>query len=117
MNNYIKPGDTMTFTAPVGGVVSGTAYMIGSLLVVATNTVDAGLEFEGLTEGVVTLPKATGSAWTEGAMLYWSTATNNLVVATAAAARRVGVAAVAAASGDTSGVVRLTGSPSVVNVA
>lgn len=117
MNNYIKPGRTMTFTAPGGGVVSGTAYMIGSLLVVAAATVAAGLPFEGMVEGVFTLPKATGTAWTEGALLYWDTGTSNLVTAPGVAARRVGCVATAAASGDATGQVRLHGVPSVVNVA
>lgn len=117
MNNYIKPGVTMTFTAPSGGVVSGTAYLIGSLLVVAASTVAQTLPFEGVAVGVFTLPKATGSAWTEGALLYWDTANANLVTAASATARRVGCAAAAAASGDATGQVRLHGVPSVVNVA
>ena len=117
MNNYIKPGNTMTFTAPAGGVVSGSAYMIGSLLVVAAISAAATLPFEGMAAGVFTLPKATGSAWTEGQLLYWDTANSNLVTAQSATARRVGCAAAAAASGDASGQVRLHGVPSVANVA
>ena len=117
MKNYIKPGKMMTFTAPTGGVVSGTAYMIGALLVVAATTVAQTLPFEGATEGVYTLPKATGAAWTEGQLLYWDTAANNLTTAQSATARRVGCAAAAAGSGDTSGPCRLHGVPSVVNVA
>lgn len=117
MKNFIKPGDVLTFTAPGGGVVSGTAYLIGSLLVVAAITAAAGAPFEGMRVGEFTLPKATGSAWTEGQLLYWDTANNNLVVAASATARRVGVAVVAAASGDTSGKVLLFGVGSVANVA
>lgn len=115
--NYKQLGNTMTFTAPSGGVVSGSAYMIGSLLVVATSSVAVGLPFEGVAVGVFTLPKATGSAWTEGQMLYWDTSANNLATAASLTARRVGCAAVAALSADTTGQVRLHGVPSVVNVA
>jgi len=117
MNNFLKMGDTITLTAPVGGVVSGNGYVIGSLLVVAAFTAAAGASFEGRATGVFMLPKATGSAWTEGQMLYWDTANNNLVTAQSLTARRVGIAAAAAASGDTSGVCRLTGAPAPVNVA
>jgi predicted RecA/RadA family phage recombinase len=115
--NYKQPGNTMTFTAPTGGVVSGSAYMIGALLVVATSNVAQALPFEGVAVGVFTLPKATGAAWTEGQLLYWDTAAGNLATAASATARRVGCAALAAASGDTTGTVRLHGVPSVVSVA
>lgn len=108
MNNYKKPGDTMTFTAPGGGVVSGTAYLIGALLVVAASTVAATLPFEGVVEGVFTLPKTTGTAWTEGEALYWDNSTKKLTtVSTGNTA--VGVAAAVAASGDATGDVRLEG--------
>ncbi len=117
MKNFIKPGEVLTFTAPTGGVVSGTAYLIGSLLVVAASTVAQTLPFEGRRIGVFTLPKATGTAWTEGALLYWDSTNSNLVTAASATARRVGVAAAAAASGDASGQVLLFGVASVVNVA
>jgi predicted RecA/RadA family phage recombinase len=115
MNNYIKPGRTMTFTAPAA-VASGAGVLIGSLLVVAANSAAAGQPFEGVTEGVFMLPKAAG-AWTEGQLLYWDSAANNLVTATSATARRVGCAGAAAASGDSVGLVRLHGVPSVANVA
>lgn len=108
MINYVKPGEVVTRTAPVGGVVSGTAYLIGSLLVVATVTAAAGELFEGLTHGVVTLPKATGEAWTEGAKVYWDN-TAKKITTTASGNTLVGVADAAAASSDTTGNVRLDG--------
>lgn len=117
MNNYVKPGKMMTFTAPSGGVTSGEGVLIGALLVVAASDAAVGQPFEGMTEGVFSLPKATGAAWTEGQLLYWDTANKNVVTAQSATARRVGCAAAAAGSADTTGQVRLTGSPSVVNVA
>ena len=109
MQNFSKPGDVLTFTAPTGGVVSGTAYLIGALLVVAATTVAQTLPFEGVTQGVFVLPKATG-AWTEGALLYWDDTAKNITTTTTSN-RRVGCAAAAAASGDTTGQVKLTGAP------
>jgi predicted RecA/RadA family phage recombinase len=117
MNNYLKPGRTMTFTAPGGGVVSGALVRIGTLVVIATATVAAGLPFEGVAEGVFTLPKIAGVAWTEGAALYHDSTANNIGTVVSATTMRVGVAAVAAASGDTSGVVRLNGVGAPLNVA
>jgi len=118
MQNFIKPGVVMTYTAPAGGVVSGSAYLIGQLLVVATNTVAATLQFEGDTEGVYSLPKATGIAWTEGMLLYWDNTAKNLTNVTTSNTR-VGVAAAVggALSGDTTGLVRLSGVPAVAGVA
>lgn len=111
MKNFIKPGKTMTFTAPAGGVVSGSAYIIGALLVIANNTVAAGLPFEGETEGVFSLPKAGTQAWTEGQAVYWDNTAKVFSSAATAGFYRAGVAAAAVAggAGDTTGQVRLTG--------
>lgn len=109
MKNFIKCGDTLTLTAPVGGVVGGTAYLIGAILVVAVASVAAGAQFEGRRVGVFTLPKATG-AWTEGALLYWDDTAKNLTT-TSTSNRRIGCAAAAALSGDATGQVLLTGAP------
>lgn len=117
MTKYEKPGKTMTFTAPAGGVTVDVPVLIGALLVIPTTTVAAGLPFEGMTEGQFkNMPKAAG-AWTEGQLLYWDSAAGNFATAQSATARRVGVAVAAAANGDATGTVRLTGAPSVVNVA
>lgn len=110
MQNYIQPGKTMTLTAPAGGVVSGTAYLIGALLVVATNDAAAAAEFEGLVEGVISHAKAASQAWTEGEVVYWDD-TAKVFTTVSAGNTRAGVAAAAVAggAGDTTGNVRLNG--------
>ena len=55
--NFIQPGCTLSLTAPTGGVVSGSPYLIGGLFVIATSTVAQTLPFQGTTEGVWTLAK------------------------------------------------------------
>lgn len=117
MNNFIKPGIITTFTAPGGGVVSGALVRIGSLVVIATNTVAAGLQFEGDTEGVFSVPKIAGVAWTEGQLLYHDSAANNIGTVVSATTMRVGCAAAAALAGDTTGLVRFHGVPAPLNVA
>ncbi len=77
MKNFIKSGDVLTFTAPTGGVVSGTPYLIGNQLVVAATTVAQTLPFEGWTEGVFTVPKASGQVWAEGVLVYWDNSAKN----------------------------------------
>jgi len=116
MLNFVKPGDVVTYTAPTGGVVSGTAYLIGQLLVVAQATVAVGLAFEGVAVGVFSLPKATGIAWTEGMLLYWDPVAKNLTNVVTANTR-VGAAAAAQLAGDTTGAVRLGGAPAPAGVA
>lgn len=111
MNNYKGPGDVLTLTAPSGGVVSGTPYLIGALLVVATATVAEGEEFQGKRSGVFdTMPKATSQTWDEGAILYWDDGAEKFTT-TAGENTPVGCAAAAAGSSDTTGTVLLSGVP------
>jgi predicted RecA/RadA family phage recombinase len=110
MKNFVQDGDIVTLTAPGGGVVGGTAYKIGSLIVVATETVAAGLPFPALVEGVVTHAKAPSQAWTEGVKVYWDD-TNKYFTTTSAGNTLAGVAAAAVDSGagSTTGTVYLDG--------
>ena len=117
MKYQINRGTTMTFTAPTGGVVSGTPVLIGGLLVIPEATVAQTLPFAGAAVGTFSLAKATGNAWTEGQTLYWDSANSNFVVAQSATARRMGSAAATALSGDTTGQVRLNNGSFPVNVA
>lgn len=73
MENYVAPGEVLEFTAPSGGVVSGSGYIIGSLFVVATETKAQTLKFSALVEGVVDLPKVEAEGWFENEKLYWDT--------------------------------------------
>jgi predicted RecA/RadA family phage recombinase len=90
MKTFSQTGKVLTLTAPTGGVVSGTAYQIGSIVVVATETVAQTLPFEGVPIGVFDVPKVADEPWTEGMKVYWDdsegkftldpdTATNPLV--------------------------------------
>ncbi|MET3892789.1 putative RecA/RadA family phage recombinase [Bosea sp. OAE506] len=105
MKNYVRDGDRIPLIAPAGGVVSGTGYLIGALFAVAVHSAAAGVEFTGQTEGVVTLPKATG-AITQGALVYWDNAAKN-VTTTSAGNTKIGYAAAAQLSGDATVNVRL----------
>ena len=80
MKTAIESGDVLTLTAPSGGVVSGSAYLIGSLVVVATETVAQTLPFVGLVLGCVDLPKVAEEGWTEGQKLYWDVSPAGLTI-------------------------------------
>jgi len=113
--NYVQPGEVLALTAPAGGVVSGTPYKIGSIIVVALVTVtaaevtaDATIKFSAMLTGVATVPKATGATWSEGQKLYWDDSAKKFTE-TNTSDTLAGVAVAAALSGDTTGVIRLDG--------
>jgi len=108
MKNYAQPGEVHPFTAPAGGVTSGTAYLIGAVLVVALQSAAAGVKFSGMVTGVVDHAKVSAQAWTEGVKVYWDNAAKNLTT-TSGGNTLVGVAAKAAANPSATGRVRLDG--------
>jgi predicted RecA/RadA family phage recombinase len=109
MNNFLKPGKRMTYTAPAGGVTSGGGYLIGALFVVAASTAAAGTSFEGDTEGMFTLAKTTGEgALIEGQPVYWDVA-NSKATIDHTIGLPIGTVAAAALTADTSCSVRLHG--------
>lgn len=108
MNNYVAPGEVVELTAPSGGVVAGTAYKIGSLVIVATMSAAQTLPFSALTMGVVDVTKVSAQAWTEGAKIYWDDGAKNFTT-TSGGNTLVGVAAATAANPSATGKVRLDG--------
>ncbi len=113
MQNFdISPDNSLQLTAPTGGTVAGSAYLIGSLLVVATQAVAQGLPFNCVKRGVFDLTKNGGEAWTEGQLVYWD-ATNKRCTTTSTSNTRIGAAARLGGelSAATTGLVSLTGDP------
>jgi predicted RecA/RadA family phage recombinase len=109
MRNFIQPGKVLDLTAPSGGVVSGNAYKIGQLLVVATVTAAEGETFAAQTEGVVELPKTSAQAWTPGALIYWDPSPGEATTAATAGNHLIGTAVAAAANPSATGRVKLLG--------
>jgi predicted RecA/RadA family phage recombinase len=91
METYRGPGRVLELTAPTGGVVSGTAYLIGSLVVIALKSVAQTLKFPGLVKGIVDLPKVVEEGWSEGLKLYWDDSEGK-VTATSEGNTLIGVA-------------------------
>ena len=106
MKNFIQPGKMISILA-AANVLSGAAVKAGVLFGVAAHDALSGEPLEIATEGVFELPKATGSAWSVGAAIYWNGTA--CTVATTAGNLLIGCAVIAAASGDTAGTVRLNG--------
>jgi predicted RecA/RadA family phage recombinase len=111
VKTYHSPGEVVTLTAPVGGVVTGSAYKIGALVVVATGDAEAAEKFEGIAEGVIQVAKVSAQAWTEGVKVYFDHDASPAPVFTTTSGGNtlVGVAATAAANPSSTGSVRFDG--------
>ncbi len=108
MKNFVQRGDILTLTAPSGDAVAGLPCKVGTIVAIPTNSAAEGEIFEGEVTGVWELAKATGAAWSQGAAIYWDDSAKKCTT-TATSNTLIGVATVAAASGDTVGIVRLNG--------
>lgn len=110
--NFIQPGDTLTLTAPVGGVVSGQPVLIGNIFAIALTSAAAGETFEGKTSGVWESDKVSAEAWTVGQAIYWNAGQAKLT-GTAQGNTLVGAATEIAANPSATGKVKLWGSTPV----
>lgn len=120
MENFVAPGESLTFTAPSGspgGTVSGEPVLIGSLLVVPADTKDAAEDFQGVARGVFRLPKPDTEAWTEGAKLYWDDTAKKVTTVVGSPANTLVGAAVEATPAAVGLSNTSTGSPQDLSVA
>lgn len=112
--NFIQEGNVLELTAPVGGVVSGSLYVItpttgaGAVAVVATVTADAGAQFNGAVTGVWELPKATLEPWSQGLLIYYNTGSLKCT-SVSTTAMLIGCAVRTEAPSASTGYVRLNG--------
>ncbi|SEJ57901.1 Predicted phage recombinase, RecA/RadA family [Pseudomonas linyingensis] len=60
--NFIQDGNVLPLIAPVGGVLSGGIYAIGTLVVIANGDAAEGETFQGHASGVWSVPADTGLA-------------------------------------------------------
>lgn len=110
MNTFLQPGGVLELAAPTGGCTSGVGYLIGGFFCIATVTAAAGARANFMVVGVHTLAKTSGETWTEGQPAFWD-ATNLKVSTDATIGVPIGAVALAAASADVTGSVRLAGTP------
>jgi predicted RecA/RadA family phage recombinase len=106
---YRGPGDKLTHTAPGGGVVQGTGYVIGAEFVVANETKAAGLPLVGSMVGLWLLPHQNGEAITAGARAWWDAGTATVRNASAAGRFLIGTCPEAVGAADARAMVRLDG--------
>lgn len=108
MDNYIQPGNTVTFTNGTSAdLASGEAFLLGThLLGVATTAVADGDEGEACIEGVFDLPKKTTDTPAAFDPAYWDDTAKEFTT-TQAGNILAGVWMAAYISGDTTAHVRL----------
>lgn len=106
MKNLISRGDVIDIVA-TGDIVGGHPYKIGDMVGVAVRDAADGDTVGMLVQGVVELPKASGTAWTQGDTVALNAAGTMISKGTGAGTVICGHAAAGAASGDTVGLVRL----------
>lgn len=106
MKNFVQPGYIVDFTAPVGGVTSGTPVLFGTILAVPQTSAAAGESFAGAVSGVFELPKATSTTPAVGGVAYWDD-TAKKITTTASGNTAVGWFTLAALSADTTCFVKL----------
>lgn len=109
MKNLVMNGCDLDVTTPSGGMVSGTAYLIGSAFGVAKLTTAEGEPNVLVTEGVFDLPKegaGSGQVLAFGTLSYWDN-TNKRLTNTSSGNTKVGYAVAAALTGATLGRYRL----------
>ena len=109
--NFIQPGDSFQIPAP-SALASGAGVLIAGsgatgVFAVALQTVASGALVEVRIDGVFDLPKATGAV-TLGQLIYWDD-TNKRVTTVSTSNTKIGIATLAAASGDATARVRLNG--------
>lgn len=109
MKNFVQHGERMDLTAPYA-VTAGQGALVGAMFGVAITDVANGVVGAFSTEGVYTLPKATGAGTfgSQGTLAYWDN-TNRVVTASSSGTTKIGVFAATNVSADTTCRVRLNG--------
>jgi predicted RecA/RadA family phage recombinase len=106
MENYVQPGDVLEFIAPSGGVTSGTPVKIGRAFVIPTTSALVGETFNGLIEGVVTVPKVAAEPWGAGLLVWWNTG-SSLATSVSTTSMLIGMAVRTEANPTSTGRVKL----------
>lgn len=107
MNNFVAEGKTIKYANTGSAISSGDVVVLGAGIGVAVTDIAATTGVGSvLVEGVVEIAKVSGTAFTQGAKLYWDSGNSELTT-TAQGNLAVGVAYEAAASADTTAKVKL----------
>jgi predicted RecA/RadA family phage recombinase len=107
--NLIQDGETLDIVA-AAALTSGTPIAVGALAAIPLSTVASGTPCAVRVQGVFQVPKNNTAAFTLGQRVNFRPGTGQFTLQTAAAGDLIGagIAVAAAASGDTTALVRLS---------
>jgi predicted RecA/RadA family phage recombinase len=106
---FRKSGDTVTVTAPAGGLTVDVPALIESLFGIPQFSAAEAAECELMVTGEHVLSKTSAQAWVEGQKIFWNTGTS-LCDSDSTTGPLIGVAVAVAANPSSTGIVRLNGS-------
>ena len=76
--SQVQNGKMIDFAAPVGGAVSGVAFLVGGMLVVPQTSAAAGEMVACSTEGVHEVAKEATAIFAAGDVAYWDDSAEKL---------------------------------------
>ena len=104
--NFVTHGESIPYTNATGSnITSGSVVAVGDMIGIALSDILIGSTGTVQLAGVAIVAKTTGQAWTQGAKLYWDG--TSAFTTTVGSNVWAGWAYAAAASGDTTGQVKL----------
>lgn len=108
-DRYIQEGEVLDITAPYA-LTPGDGCLTGALFGVSLDTSANGTAGRMATVGVWDIAKTAAQTFTQGALVYWDN-TAKSVTSVSTGNVRIGSATQAAAGGDATARVRLSGAP------
>lgn len=114
--NYVQPGKVLEHTAGAA-ISSGDVVEMGNIVGVALGDMASGDVGSVQVDGVFTLAKTSGTAWSQGDALDWDTSAGEFTKGLTPATGDISgcaIAAADAASADTEGAVLLRAIPGTV---
>jgi predicted RecA/RadA family phage recombinase len=111
-NNVIfESPETLTYTAPLGGVQSGVPVLVGDRVVIPLEDVDAGEQFAAYPHCRAIVPKVSAQAWVEGVAVYFDAEAGLFTTTNDSDVGPAGIAAAAAANPSSTGIVDIGEGP------
>lgn len=109
-DRFIQDGDVITVPSAPRALTPGDGVLSGNLFGLALGAAAISTPVEIATEGVWDINKTAAQVFAIGDLVYWDNTAFSVTTVTAAN-RRIGTAVAAAAGGDATARVRLSGAP------
>ncbi len=105
MKNFVQPGEVVEVASASRTVTAGGGYLMGHIFGIIANDANCAGSAEMMVEGVFDIAK-DASVFAAGALVYWDDSTHECT-STTSSNKIIGIALVAALTGDITARVRL----------